>query len=82
MCTERALLIAAVNLVNDETLGQCSEPNPALRVPLLQCRDEQHHRLCAENTLEMFFPRSQWTPVSHFQEPPVAGRDEEPVPKS
>lgn len=28
----------------------------------------------------MFLLRSQWTPVSHFQEPPGAERDEEPVP--
>lgn len=65
-----------------KTLGQCSEPSPDLRVPLLQCRDKQLHRPCAESTLEMFLPRSQWTPVSHFQEPPGAERDEEPVPKS
>lgn len=63
-----------------KTLGQCSEPSPDLRVPLLQCRDKQQHRLRAENTLKMFFLGTQWTPVSHFQEPPGAERDEEPVP--
>lgn len=68
-----------MNLVNDENSGPVLEPSPGLRVPLLQGRDKKHHRLCVQNTLEMFFPRSQGTPVSHFQETPGAERDEEPV---
>lgn len=63
-----------------KTLGQCSEPSPDLRVPLLQCGDKQHLRFVQRTHWKCFSLEVSGL-VSHFQEPPGAEKDEEPVPK-